>query len=179
MSAKTKVTNIPDAVTYRALVDDLAILTDATAHFAALESNLQLAWTEIVDRHRDEYAILQSTISEHEAAVKLVAMQHPEWFEVIKTLKTPYGTVGFRSATKLEVPNEELSIALIERALDSEIYLRTRKFLNLEALESLEDFQLKGLQITRVTTDKCTVTPAKIDLGKAVKKAVETKEVTV
>jgi hypothetical protein len=85
----------------------------------------------------------------------------------------PYGTVGFRTATKLDVPNEELTIALLERYTDADIYLRSRKFLNLEALETLSDSKLLDLKIQRITADKLTVTPAKIDLGKAVKKAAE------
>lgn len=171
MSAKIKAENIPDAVTYRELVDRLAMLTDATNQFAALDATVQQELAAVVDGVRDEYSILQSSISEQEAAIRLIALQHPEWFEAVKTLKTPYGTVGFRAATKLEVPNEELTLALIERLPDPELYLRTRKFLNLEALETLEDFALKGLHIQRVTADKLTVTPAKLDLGKAVKKA--------
>jgi len=176
MSAKTKPT-LPTDAEYRNLVDLLALHTEATSRMTELESAVQEAYLGIIDEHRKHYASLQNKISESEAAIKFIALQHPEWFHTIKTLKTPYGTVGFRNSTKLEVPNEELSIALIERMADADLYLRTRKFLNLEALESLEDFALKGLQITRVTSEKCTVTPAEIDLGKAVKKAAEKMEV--
>lgn len=177
MSAKPKNDNIPDAATYRELVDHLALLTDASNQFAALDAGIQTEIAAVVDSVRDEYSILQSAISEHEGAIRLIALKHPEWFTAVKTLKTPYGTVGFRAATKLEVPNEELSIALIERRPEGEIYLRSRKFLNIEALETLSDGDLKTLHIERVTADKLTVTPAKIDLGKAVKKAAETAEV--
>lgn len=171
MSSKSKA--IPDTETYRTLVDSLAILTDHTNQLAALEAMLQTSFTELVDVHRDEYAILQSGISESEASIKLLAGLHPEWFETVKTIKTPYGTVGYRSSTKLEIDNEELTIALIERlGEDAAIYLRQRQFLNLEALETLDDGDLKKLRVRRVTSDKCTVTPAKVDLGKAVKKAV-------
>ncbi|MEO5915603.1 MAG: host-nuclease inhibitor Gam family protein [Luteolibacter sp.] len=174
MSAKLKSITIPDAETYRTLVDDLARLTDASSQLAALEISTQMEWTEIMDRHRDEYAILQTEISETEAAIKAVTNAHPEWFTEVKTLKTPYGSIGYRSATKLDVPNEEFTIALIELKGESHaVYLRPRKFLNLEALETLTDGELAEFKITRVTSDKCTVTPAKVDLGKAVKKAVE------
>lgn len=179
MSAKLKDMPLPSEEAYTNLVNLLAIHTEAANRMAALENAVQVAYLDIIDENRGLYAKLQNTLSESEAAIKLAALQHPEWFQAIKTLKTPYGTVGFRSATKLEVPNEELTIALIERLPDADLYLRTRKFLNLEALESLEDFALKGLQITRVTSDKCTVTPAKVDLGKAVKKAAEKEEVVL
>ena len=176
---KAKITDTPmtSEESYTNLVNLLAIYTECTTRMGELENAVQEAYLDIIDENRKLYASLQNKISESEAAIKLAALQHPEWFQSIKTLKTPYGTVGFRSATKLEVPNEELTIALIERLEDADLYLRTRKFLNLEALESLEDFALKGLQISRVTADKCTVTPARIDLGKAVKKAAQKEEV--
>ena len=173
MSAKTKDNPIPSDEAYANLVSLLAIHTEATNRMAALETAVNEAYLGIIDENRALYAKLQGTISESEAAIRLAALQHPEWFEAIKTLKTPYGSVGFRSATKLEVPNEELSIALIEKRDDADLYLRTRKFLNLEALETLQDFELKGLHIERVKSDKCSVSPAKMDLGKAVKKAAE------
>jgi hypothetical protein len=177
MSAKMKDMPMPSDAEYSNLVDLLALHTESTTRMGELETAVQEAYLEIVDANRKLYAYLQNKIAESEMGIKIIALRHPEWFQAIKTLKTPYGTVGFRSTTKLDVANEELTIALIERLPDADLYLRTRKFLNLEALESLEDFALKGLQISRVTTEKCTVTPAKMDLGKAVKKAAETEEV--
>lgn len=179
MNTKLKNITIPDAELYRELVDQLAMFTDASNQFAALDAQIQQECAAVVDSVRDEYAILQNSISEHEASIKAIATAHPEWFEGIKTLKTPYGTVGFRAATKLEVPNEEMTIALLERCQDSDVYLRTRTFLNIEALELLTDSELAALKIQRVTADKCTVSPAKLDLGKAVKKAAENMEVAV
>jgi hypothetical protein len=173
MSAKQKPESTIDAATYRELVEHLAMFTDTTNQMAKLDADIQMDLTAIMDGVIEDYSILQTAISEHEAAVKTIALAHPEWFATVKTLKTPYGTVGFRTATKLDVPNEELTIALLERYTDADIYLRSRKFLNLEALEMLSDSQLLDLKIQRITADKLTVTPAKIDLGKAVKKAAE------
>ena len=173
MSAKPKPQSTIDAATYRELVDHLAMLTDASNQMARLDADIQTEITALMDGVIDEYSILQTAISEHEAAVKTIALRHPEWFATVKTLKTPYGTIGFRSTTKLEVPSEEFTLALIERLADADLYLRTRKFLNLEALESLHDSELAALRIERITADKLTVTPAKIDLGKAVKKAAD------
>lgn len=172
-----KTASIPSAETYRHLVEDLAALSDLTTQLQEMENDLQALWIEQIDRRREDYSILQSGIAEHAARVCAVAEANPEWFATVKTLKTPYGTVGFRSSTKLELSNEELTIALIERMGEAgEIYLRRRAFLNLEALETLEDAELKKLKIFRITTDKCTVTPAKIDLGKAVKSAAKNDE---
>lgn len=158
---------------YSRIVGLLARLTEATNNMIALEACVQAAYLDIVDEHRAFYTELQETISEAEEQVKTMAGLHPEWFLAAKTIKTPYGTVAIRATTKLEVANEELSIALIERQLDSDLYLRSRKFLNIEALESLDDASLQALQIARVTTEKCTVTPAKANLGAAVKKKTQ------
>jgi hypothetical protein len=178
MSAKMKTPAVvPDGETYTNLINLFAIFTEATNRMSALDAALQERWVDLIDEHRAEYTQLQSKISEADAAIRHIATQHPEWFEDTKSLKTPYGAIEFRSSSKLEVPNEELTIALIERMGEpGSVYLRPRKFLNLEALETLEDGDLKKLRINRVTADKCTVKPAKVDLGKAVKKAVEKEE---
>jgi hypothetical protein len=97
-------------------------------------------------------------------------LKHPDWFAKTKTLKTPYGTVASRTSTKLEIPSEEVTIALLEaRGAEAEPYLRTRKFLSVESLETLDDLELARLKLRRVTSERITVTPAKLDLGKAVK----------
>jgi phage host-nuclease inhibitor protein Gam len=160
---------------YRQLVDELAILTDLSNRLAALEVRFQEAHAELVNEaFRADFAELQDSIGSSESRIELLATQHPEWFEKTKTVKTPFGQVSFRSSTKLEVPNEEASIAVLETmGEDGKPYLRQRTFLNLEALEGLEDADLKKLRIKRVTRESCLIYPAKVDLGKAVKKSAD------
>jgi hypothetical protein len=98
-------------------------------------------------------------------------------------VKTPFGSVSLRSTSKLEVANEEATILLIQREIERDeaafpddaipvkAYLRERIELNLEALEKLSDAELKRFRIVRVTDERCTVKPVKIDLGKAVKES--------
>ena len=168
--------SVPDAQSYKNLVDLMALHAEAVGRMAALENELQQEWLELVDKRRKEYAELQHTIADSQESIEMLATLNPQWFEKAKTLKTPYGTVAFRSTTKLNVKNEEVTIVLIEQRGEEEAakFIRTTKGLNLEALEQLEDAELKKLRITRETTESCTVKAAKVDLGKAVKKAAET-----
>jgi len=170
-----KNTPVPDAASYKNLVDLMALHAEAHGRMAALEAELQQEWLELVDKRRKEYADLQHTIADSQESIEVLATLNPQWFEKAKTLKTPYGTVAFRKTTKLNVKNEEVTIVLIEQRGEEEVglYVRTKKELNLEALEKLDDAELKKFRITRETTESCTVKAAKVDLGKAVKKAAE------
>lgn len=168
---KAKAPN-PDNNTYKNLVDLLAIFSDASNQVAALQASVEESYLGLVDSHREEYAALQKVLADAEASIRFIAAANPDWFIDPKTLKTPYGTVAFRSVTKLLIPNEEASILLLEKLFDENdraTFLRQSIELNREALETLDDATLKKLRITRTNETSCTVKPAKVDLGKAVK----------
>jgi hypothetical protein len=178
-----KNTAVPDAQSYKNLVDLMALHAEGVNRLAELENEFLQEYLAMVDTRRKEYADLQQKIADSQEGIELAATLNPQWFEKSKTLKTPYGTVAFRKTTKLNVKNEEVSIVLIEQFTEllgdkekevAESYIRTNKELDLEALEKLSDAELKKFRITRETTESCTVKAAKIDLGKAVKKAAET-----
>jgi len=157
---------------YKDLVDALAILTEGSNRLAKLETAIKDDYIDSVDPRRKEYSDLQNAISKAEQAVKDIATLNPQWFTDGKTLATPYGKVQSRSTTKLEVPNEEVSIALLQQlGPESAPFLRVKTELNLEALGSLPDGELARVRINRVTSESLTVTPAKLDLGKAAKAA--------
>lgn len=159
---------------YANLIDCMAVFSEATARMGELQNDLQQAWLDLVDARRKDYTQLQGTLTRAEEAIRCAAELHPEWFAKVRTLKTPYGTVAFRLTTKLEVPNEEVSIVLLEQlGQDGLPFLITKKALNLEALEKLDDQELARLRLRRVTTDSCKVTASKVDLGKAVAAAQE------
>lgn len=172
---KTTATTTPDASPdYKNLIDLLAILTEATNQLAALKLNADEAFTEILDDLKSDYARLQETVTTTTASLKLIAERHPEWFENPRTLKTPYGSVSFHKSKVLDIPNEEHTLMLIQRAvaqgaLSANTFTRTREELNLEALEKLSDEGLAILRIKRVEKENFTVKPATVDLGKAVK----------
>ena len=138
---------------------------------------------EILDEKKPEYAKLQAVLTETETALEALARKHPEWFVTKRSIKTPFGTVKLTKSSKLSVKNEELAIVLIEQAIEQanlrgEVHefdklLRTRKELDLEALEKLDEVVLKKFRIERVSFENFSVVPAVVDMGKAVKEAVE------
>lgn len=162
------------------LVNLLGILTDATQRLEALENETNTAFQQLIDDKKAQYSTLQATIAETEAALEHVAESHPEWFGEKASIKTPYGSVRFRKSTVLDVKNEEASIILIRQrekedaSFISDLYIRRKETLNLEALENLTDSELQDLRIKRVPKRNFGCTPAKVDLGKAV--AAATKE---
>jgi len=171
MKTTTKKNDMPTGNPYSDLVAKLAEYSEQCNELAVMEADLQARQMEAILKDSLEYSLLLQSVADQEAQIEAMAIRHPEWFVKPKTLKTPCGEVSFRTSTKLEPANEDLTMALIEQRADKDLYLRTRNFLNIEALETLSDVELAGLKITRVTTDKCTVKPMKVDLGKAVKMA--------
>jgi hypothetical protein len=139
---------------------------------AQIETSFQKAMHELIaEVYRDDFADLTEDKEDTEQLIELLAIRHPEWFAKTKTLKTPFGSVSTRKTTKIDVPHEEATIALLElRGEAGEAFLRTRKYLSIEALEALDDAELTALKCRRVTSEKITITPAKIDLGKTLKK---------
>lgn len=156
---------------FKNLVDLLSVYSEAENRLDHLEASVNEATLEVVDDHRDEYAGLQKTLVESEAALEIIARRHPDWFRAKATLKTPYGSVALKNnPPKLVAPNEEVSIVLIQtKGLHK--YLRTRTELNLEALSDLSDASLSEFRITRIQNDTFSVKAAKLDLGKAVKES--------
>lgn len=164
--------NSPD---YRNLLDLLAVYTEAHNRLAAMETAASEHLIDYVDDVRSDYARYQRKMAEAEASIRMIVDAHPEWFESQKSIKTPYGSVASRSTPRLDVPNPEASIILVQRSedLDDAIYLRERVELNIEALETLDDAALKRLRIRRVKDESVSVKPARVDLGKAVKAKAE------
>lgn len=175
-----KQTPDPKTDDYKNLLDLLALYSEATHRLAALEAAMNSEILETIDDHKEDYAVIQKGIAEAETALEVIATRHPEWFAEKKGLKTPYGTVKFTKSTTLVIPNEELSIELIRReahglTLDPENLLREKTELAVEVLETLTDDQLKAFRIKRASKQNFSVTPAKVDLGKAVKEAAAKK----
>jgi len=158
---------------YTKLTESLEQYTRLSNKNAEMEASFQRAITELIaECYKEDFSRLQQELADVEGRIELLAIRHPEWFAKTKTLKTPFGTVASRSTTKIEVPNEEATIALLEvRGEEGEPFLRTRKYLSIESLEALDDGELSRLKARRVTTEKITISPAKVDLGKAVQKA--------
>lgn len=194
MKTKTKNETQPTDNDFKEAVNLLAILTESTNNLDILQASINQQLLGMLDEIKGEYSTFQAAATKAEVALETVARSHPEWFGDKKTIKTPYGSISFHRSTKLHVENEEAAIAkikLIESRLelqrlqhpekdhpvfDSTLYIRTKEELNLEALETLDDGTLLSLGITRVPKENFSAKPAAIDLGKAVKEAVETAE---
>lgn len=158
---------------YTTLTTELDRFTRISNNLAKIEATFQSAITELIaECYREDFQSLTDELTESSDRIESLALRHPEWFAKTKTLKTPFGTVASRTTTKLDVPNEEATIALLEIRGDAGApFLRPRTYLSIEALEALDDAELSRLKVHRVTTERITITPAKIDLGKAVKKS--------
>jgi len=165
----------PSTTDYTTLCDHLEKHTKLSNRKAEVEAAFQQAIAELIaEFYKDDFADLETGIADLEAKIETLVIRHPEWFLKSKTLKTPFGSVATRSSTKIDVPNEEATIALLEvRGEAGKPFLRERKYLSIESLEALEDAELLVLKCNRITTEKITISPAKVDLGKAIKKTPE------
>ncbi|ODU25020.1 MAG: hypothetical protein ABS95_01185 [Verrucomicrobia bacterium SCN 57-15] len=192
----TKKIKIPITEDFQEMINLLAVYTDANNRLAALQTeandNLML-W---LDESKVEYAKLQETLTKAEAAIEGIVRRHPEWFQEKKSIKTPFGTVKSTSTPKLVIPNEEATMVRLQlkaersqiaaeaaRAegkdvpiFDDKAFVRTKQELDREALEKLEDHELAELGISRIKEESVSVKPATLDMGKAVKEAVEQQE---
>lgn len=172
----------PPLSDYENLLSLVAVYTEASNRIDELNVSANKELLEIVEENREEFAKLQETAAEAEKAIELLMLRHPEWTEKKKSIKTAFGTVKSTASTKLQIPNEELTLALIAREphinpeFKPDDYIRTEHKLNLEALETCDDATLARFKIQRVTTENISVTPAKVDLGKAIAANAETKK---
>lgn len=171
----------PKSEDFTNLVNLLSVFSEATHKLDEMQANLNGELMLVIDQYKADYAAMQKTLTEAETALEVIATRHPEWFTEKKGLKTPYGTVKFTRSNPLVVPNEELTIELIERdahglGLDPENLIREVKTLNLEVLETLTPEHLKAFRCKREAKENFSVVAAKVDLGKAVKEAAEKTE---
>jgi hypothetical protein len=164
---------------FKKIVDLLADHSTAENELAQLEAAANEQFMLTVDGVKSQYARLQRKMIEAGTALELLARKHPEWFADKKTIKTPYGSVQLKTnPPKIVAENPELSIVLIEAEgtrnpeFDVKKYVREEKTLNLEGLAALTDGELKKFRIHRDQSDTFTVKSAKLDMGKAVKEAV-------
>jgi hypothetical protein len=128
------------------------------------------------------YVVLQENLAKLDAELKSLFGQHPEWRGDKKSVGTPFGSVEQRTTTELRVDNPAMTVALIEAKAESNPtgfpvadFLHITKEPNLEMLERLSDSELGRLGISRITTERVTVKPAKVNVAKAVKAAKQPK----
>jgi len=178
---------------FQNLVKLLAIFSEASNRIDTLQAEATADHLETIDHIRDEYAALQQALTESGTALELIVLKHPEWFATKRSIKTAFGTVKLHTSHPLVIPNEEVTQLLIEKEIegqklrradptapasefDAAALLRTRIEIDREALEKLDESQLKKLRVHRERKDNFSVAPAKLDLGAAVKLAAAATE---
>ena len=167
---------------FKNMLDLMAVYSAASHSLEEMGAEINNMLLELIDDKRADYANLQKALTESETALEHIALSHPEWFADARSVKTPYGVVKFHRSTKTVVKNEEVTFLLVKQHaeknpdFDLSLYIQTSEALNIEALEKLDPALLKAFRINRVESDNFSVTPAKVNLGKAVKEAAEEKK---
>jgi hypothetical protein len=177
--------DLPKDDAFEEVVKLMALASDATSRLMEMNAEVDAALLKLIDEHLPEYAKLQAALTQAESAMEIHARTHPQWFASAKTIKTPYGSISFRSGTSLEIKDGEATIRLL-RALEprlnqtlgaekapwiAEDYIRQTEEPNVEALEKLPEETLNLFMVKRVTKDNFAFKPATVDFGKAVKEA--------
>lgn len=150
----------------------------ALRRLAELEGEVAAALAVAVGERTAEFAALRRESADLESRLVTLAAAHPEWREG-QSVKSPLGRIEFRSVTRLAPVNAAASILLVEtlvgpgsaretlRGWRPEQFLAVEKRLRLEALEALDDADLRALGIRRTRTETASVKPARPSLTPA------------
>lgn len=166
---------LPEGPDFEEVVNLMAVGSEAAARLAEIKAETDLAYVELVDEFKSDYAKFQAALASAEAAMEVFCRKNPKWFSSAKSVKTPYGKIAFRSGTSLVVRDEEATVRLIQalHAPEAGQFLRIQAVPDLEALEKLDDEELKRILVKRESADVFRFTPAGVELGKAAKEAAE------
>lgn len=164
---------------YRDFLDTFSVFTAASRTVAKLELSIQEETDQLLEEHKEEYLKATAALKESEDALIEWAKLNPDWFCGTKTITTPSGKVNKRASSWLEVANEAVTTRLILAQFAPEVRMAAllgdaAEFLhivikpNLEALEKLSPKELEDLQVERKKDESITVSPLKIEVGKAI-----------
>lgn len=153
------------------MVNLLERLSSISVTTTKLETKLNAENLATVRQYADEYKALQTELGQVESALAVIGERNPQWFDDKKTITTPFGELKRTTSKKLEIADETATIALIRAARRAEDFLVVTTTLNREALENLEDAELRKFGVRRSVTHNYNPAPASVDLGKAVKAA--------
>lgn len=151
--------------------------TKAHTELQKLEVEINSGAQKAMESKAVDYVVLQEVLSGYDRELKSLFEKYPEWRGDKKSVSTPYGSVEQRTATELEVENPALTVALIkargqtDKTFNPPDFLHVEEEPNLEALERLDADALGKLGVKRVSTERITVKPAKVNVAKAVKAA--------
>ena len=160
---------------YLTMVDLLTRFSYGANRLDELQRQINGTLLDAAFQMQTEFTLLQADQGTLEAELERLARLHPEWFSKKASLTTPVGVVKLTATSQLDVADEQLAVALLEKEfpLTADFYLKRETTLRKEALEALDDADLKKLKIKRVEGKSFKVTPAKVSLGDTVAKAKE------
>lgn len=169
----------PPPTDYTLFVELLQRFSSLSNDLALIEGRLTAEQLEAANSSITEYAVLQEQAAQLEARLTRLFADHPEWRpEGTKSIKTPYGTVSCREVNELAVPNEAVTIVLIEAQAKLEpenplwpSLLRVKTELNREVIETLDEAVLKKLGVSWNRSEPITVKAFKADAAKLQKAA--------
>lgn len=171
------VTNPDTSAEFARLVQVQQVFAEAEANLDAIQAACDRYLTKAVDESRDAYVAAKVVRDQAEEEIRELTSRHPEWMSG-RSVKTPFGEIVLREVTKLDVPNPEATVALLEylcampgSGMSLEQLVRTVREPNLEVLETLSDEVLATVGVRRVTTRHTTVKRTRVDLGKRARKA--------
>lgn len=157
---------------FQRLISLQQLFSEADAKFDRIQAKVDDLLRVSIDGEKSEYAAAKSVRDEAEAEIKVIVGRHPEWLDG-RSIKTPFGSVEFRSGSKIVVANPEATVALIDAVhgrpgseWKPDQLVRTERTPNLDALHVLTDDQLAKIGARREKTESVTVKRAKVDLGK-------------
>lgn len=170
------VTNPNTTKDFGRLVELQQLFTEADASFDAIQLQCDRKLSALLDEQKEAWAAAKVVRDQAEAEIKLLVEKYPEWKDG-EAVKTPFGAVKFRSGSRIDIPNPEATVALVDAVYGKpdapwrpEQLVRTIREPNVETLEALSDEELQKLGCRRVSTQSITVNRLKADLAKVSKK---------
>jgi len=143
--------------------------SEASVQLAEIQAQLDRALITAARAVQADYVQLRTEIERLTDEIERLARSHPEWFASRRTLSTPVGSISLRTTTRIEVPDPEATIRLIQAHMPERYsdLVKTELTLRLDALAQLDDHELARLMVRRVVDESVRITPAKADADKA------------
>ena len=159
------------------LVELQELYTSTSNKIATLEASTNTFVNDTLKGQVPDFVVLQETLAKCDQEIRELFKRNPQWKGPNKSVKTPFGEVGERTTTEMDIPNPAMTVALIkgrgasDPAFKSSDFLHVEELPSKEALERLKDDELADLGVRRISTESITVKAAKVNMAKAVKAA--------
>jgi hypothetical protein len=142
---------------------------------AHLVDHIRRGQQRIVDNNRAKLKSLVNATNTSQALLATAIAEHPELFEKPRTVVVDGVRIGLTTGKSgYDIPNEETTIALIKRHLGTG-FLHVRESISREALDAMDDDQLKRIGVHRKPVDPnvIVIKPTDSAVDKLVKALLE------